>query len=202
MARAFESVIRLQLDKYGPEAAKRKHIEVARRGLAQVLAKDQSKPLVTIETDGRPAATEENVKPFGIITYRFSRMREIAAAGKALWVRSSPEQSGDYKRSVAIFSNKAEVEETAVPNDAAEVIIVATVPYARKIHTRGAKRKNVPAGIAERVVQAIRKQYGSIVTVELDFISLSDGYKIKRPRGKKPSQRVVTYPAALIKRKF
>lgn len=215
MARAFESVIRLQLEKYGPEAAKRKHIEVARKGLSDFLRRQNPKPGYEIETDGRPATNEESVKPFGVITYRFRRMREIAEFCLAEAIRLSPEKSGKYKRSWFVMVDGRASEASSVPPDAMQVHITNDQPYSRKINV-GAKgfEKYAPPGIVEKVRQLAIKKFGSIATIEVDHLKLEGGYRLRKQgvRVRKSGARYaradmkagtsLTYPAVSIRPKF
>lgn len=180
MARtAFESVIELNLEKFGPEAARRKHIEIARRGRAEFLGRQQSKPGVSLIVDGQPASSEEGVKPFGVIIYRFTRMREVARFALEEAIRQSPELSGEYKRSWFAMIDGAAAAVEAIPQNAASFTITNDVPYARKIMVRGARLRGVPPGIVERVRQLVLRRYGAIVTANIEFITLRGGYTLR-----------------------
>lgn len=210
MARAFESVIRLQLEKYGPEAAKRHHIAVARKGLAQHLARENPRPAYTIETDGSPATSEESVRAYGTITYRFRRMREIAEFCLAEATRISPSKSRRYKKSWFVMVDGKAVDAPAVPADAKQVHVTNDQPYSRKINV-GAKgfEKYAPPGIVEKVRQAALKKYRAIATIEVDYLTLAGGHTLlTNPkaapgrRGRVLKGKALTYPAVSIRPKF
>ncbi len=215
MARAFEAVIRLQLEKYGPEAAKRHHIAIARKGLSDFLARQNPRPGYEIETDGRPATNEEGVRPFGVITYRFRRMREIAEFCLSEAIRLSPEKSGRYKRSWFAMVDGAATEAGQVPPDATQVHVTNDQPHSRKINV-GAKgfEKYAPPGIVEKVRQAAIKKFGTIATIEVDHLKLEGGYRLRKQgiRRRKngtlyarPDMKAgtgLTYPAVSIRPKF
>lgn len=226
MARsAFESVVQVALDKYGPEKAKQLHIAIARKKLGELMARQQSKPSYTIETDGRPAASEESVRPFGVITYRFTRMREIAAFCLAEAIRVSPEASGRYKRSWFILADGAETKADAIPPSAKMILVVNDQPYSRKINV-GAEgfEKYVPPGIAEKVRQAAIRKFRAVATIEVEYVTLSGGYVFKtnpKPakakqnrmssafragratrRGRVMAGKAMTYPAVSIRPRF
>lgn len=184
MARAFESVIRLQLEKYGPEAAKRKHIEVARKGLADFLRRQTPKPGYEIETDNRPATNEESVKPFGVITYRFRRMREIAEFCLEEAIRLSPKgtkpkKGARYADSWFVLVDGQPTPVDKVPPDAKQIHVTNDAPYSRKINV-GSKgfEKYVPPGLVEKVRQLAIRRFGSIATVEVDYLQLGGGYTL------------------------
>jgi hypothetical protein len=178
MGAAFERVVQLQLAQLTPEAAKTRHIATARAGLAAFMARQSVKPDVLIEVDGHKAASEDSVKPFGVITYRFRRMREIYVAALARAEADSPVRSGRYKRSWFLMVNGVEVAPDAIPA-AAEVLLVNDQPYARKIHV-GSKgfEKYANPGVVEKVRQWMIKQYGRIAEFDIEFVTLSGGYKL------------------------
>lgn len=180
MARsAFEQVITLQLDRFSPEQAKRRHIEIARRGLAAFMARQQERPAYRIEVDGRPAANEEQVKPFGLIIYRFMRMPQVGRFAISTAREISPVQSGRYKKSWFLIADSAEVSENAIPESVQRIILTNDQPYARKIHVRGASIRGVPPGIVERVRQMVLRRYGAIVNANIEFLTLSGGYVLR-----------------------
>lgn len=180
MASAFETVIRLQLDKYSPEQARLKHIEIARAGLGAFLAGQSTRPDVRIETDGHAASSENEVRPFGIITYRFQRMGEVAAFALTQARALSPVDSGAYRNAWFFLVDGAEVGMDAIAS-AKSFILTNDQPYARKIHV-GAKgfERYVPPGIVEKVRQLVIKKYGTIVVTNLEFITLEGGYVLRK----------------------
>lgn len=203
MASAFETVIRLQLQKYSPAAAKAHHIATARAGLAAFMATQTARPMVSIETDGHSASSEEQVKPFGVITYRFSRLREIASFALREAERLSPVRSGKYKRSWFVMMNGAEVGLDQIPASG-EIILTNDQPYSRKINV-GAKgfTAYAPPGIVEKVRQLVLKRYRLIVSAEIQFITLSGGHVLKRNSGRRRSAgKQLTYPSLVLTSKF
>jgi hypothetical protein len=224
MARsAFAEVIQLQLDRFGPEEAKAKHIEIARAGLAKFLGTQQSKPSVLIEVDGRQAANENEVKPYGIITYRFMRMQEIVAFAMAKAREFSPVGTaqdarpghpGLYRDSWFALVDGYKVNESDIgANDA--VTITNNQPYSRKINTgaRGFERY-APPGVVEKVRQAVLKKYGAVVEAHIIFLDLADSYVLKRDlrhifKGRRyggarrdaRAGMAITYPAVIIEPK-
>lgn len=214
---AFETVIRLQLDKFSPAEAKRRHIAAARAGLAAFLAGQESKPTVAIEVDGHPATTEDQVQPFGIITYRFLRMNVIVPELLAKARELSPVGSNDdarpghpglYKSSWFALVDGRQVDDDAVPAGA-EVIITNNQPYSRKINV-GAHgfERYAPPGIVERVRQFALSKYRNILDAQVVFLNLEGAYILKHdlrhihngrrygaPRKDARAGMEITYPA-------
>lgn len=202
----FEEVIQLALKQFSPEAAKARHIAIARKGLAAYLATRSVKPGVTIETDGRPALSEESVKPFGIITYRFSDMVAIAAYALALAEALSPVQSGRFRRSWFAMVNERQIAVTDIPAGAM-VLITNDQPYFRKIH-QGSKgfERYVPPGIVEKVRQQVIRRFRNQVDTNIEFITLEGGYILKgRGRRRRKDTRAgeeMTYPTLVLRPKI
>jgi hypothetical protein len=210
---AFERVIRLQLDKYSPEEAQRRHVEIARRGLAQFLATQSTRPDVSIEVDGRRATSEDQVKPFGIIVYRFTRMREITVYALSEARRLSPVLSGRYRDSWFALVDGSEIPVDQI-STSDMVTITDDQPYARKIHV-GARGFEKHKGIVEKVRQAVIRKYGNIVETELVFITLQGGWVLRKGLRKIHEGRryggirndakkgdEITYPSLEIRPKF
>ena len=221
MARtAFSEVIQVSLGKYGPEEAKAKHIEIAKKVLAEFLSRQQFKPHVSIMVDGHPAANENEVKPFGVIRYNFLRMsevvqyaldkaREFSPVGTASDTR--PGHPGLYRESwfTLVDGYKKDISEIE-PLD--EVTITNNQPYSRKINTGAAGFERYgPPGVVEKVRQAVLRKYGSIVYAKITFLSLQDAYVLKHslrhifkgrryggPRNDAKVGMPITYPSLLL----
>jgi hypothetical protein len=214
-ARAFETVIRLKLQQFSPEEAKKRHVAIARAGLAEFVAKQGTPPEVVLFTDGHAASTEEEVQPFGVIVYRFSRMREIAEFALQEAKRISPVLTGRYRDSWFAMVDNREVALDAIPPHAT-VVITNDQPYSRKINT-GAKgfEKYVPPGIAEKVRQLVLSKYRNLITANVQYITLEGGYVLQHdlrkvvngrryggPRADALAGSQISYPAIAISPKF
>lgn len=186
------------------EAAKRFHVETARRLLGEFMARQSVKPGVTLEVDHRPARSETEVKPFGLIVYNFHRMREVVSYAMRELERLSS-FSKSYQRAWKIVSVAAasrlsgsSLAKGGIGLDqidgAHTVTIVNPLPFARKVHT-GARGFEVHAGIVEKVRQLVLRRYGRVVYVGIQFIELSPGYILRKPPNR---GRPLTYPALVI----
>lgn len=199
MARsAIEQVVEINLAQFGPAAAKQKHIEIARAGLAAFLARQQERPAYRIEVDGHVASSEASVKPFGVIVYRFMRMPQIARFAIVTARELSPVASGRYQHSWFLLADDREVTEMAVPETVQRLILCNEQPYSRKINVRGARLRGVPPGIVERVRQLTLRRYGAIVNANIEYITLKGGHVLKRTRRSAKAGRPLTYLALVI----
>lgn len=218
MPSAFETVVQLQLDKFSPEEAKRRHIGIARAGLDAFLARQQSEPAVQIEVDGRPASSEEEVKPFGIIRYDFLRMnlvapfalskaRQFSPVGDASDTR--PGHPGLYRESwFFIGPDGHRLDENHIPANAT-IILTNNQPYSRKINA-GAKgfERYAPPGVVEKVRQAVLAKFGATIDAQIEYLHLAGAYVLRHdlrhihagrrygaPRRDARSGMEITYPA-------
>jgi hypothetical protein len=104
------------------------------------------------------------------------------------------------------------VGENSIPSDVKELILVNNQPYARKIHTRGARLRGVPPGIVERVRQIILWRFRQTVVVDLRYIELTNAYVLKhdyiqvrksgRLRLHTKAGTELTYPALVMTPKY
>lgn len=188
MARsAVERTIRLQLDKFSPEQARLKHIEIARKGFAAFMARQAVKPEYTIEVDGHSASSEDAVKPYGLIVYKFHRLGDVAQFAidfLIAYVRHYyPGKDKDsYINNFFVGVNDKFIDaENFNPKfvpPRAEIIIGNKVPFNRKLDVQrvggGILSFKIPAGLFDLAAQAVTRKYGKIVTAERS-------YNIKHP---------------------
>lgn len=196
MASSFETTVRLFVDRHAsPAAAKALLVDRARSGLAEFMSRQDVKPMVTLEVDGRPARSEDEVRPFGIIVYTFSRMREIVSFAMRTLEQLSPVRSGRYQKSWIVLAGMRQVGMDELPANA-PIMITNTQPYHRKIHT-GAEGFVAYAnpGIVEKARQILLKRYRGRIKVWIEFTKLHGGYKLKKPP---KTGQAVTYPTLVI----
>lgn len=212
--RAFETLIRLRLQQFSPEEAKKRHIEIARGIRAKFIT--PVGPDVQIYTDGHSASTEDEVQPFGVIVYRLSQMKQITAFAIAEAKRMSPVLTGRYRDAWFAMVDQKEVALENVPPNAV-VTITNDEPYSRKINV-GAKgfEKYAPPGVVERVRQSLRaSKYRNLITTNIQFITLGGGHILQNdlrkihqgrryggPRSDALKGSQITYPALVITPKF
>ena len=207
MGAAFERVIKLNLDRFSPEAARQKHIEIAKAALERFLGGETSRPGIEYIVDGHPAANEDAVQPFGVITYRIQRLRKACALALAQAQLLSPvghdppdPHPGLYKKSWFFLVNGRETALADVPENADQVILTNDQPYSRKINVgfKGFERY-VPPGICEKVRLLVRKEYGKIIDVRVDYITLAGGYRLVRPiKHGRHLEHELTYPSVIL----
>ncbi len=192
----FDQVIGARLQQFSPEAIRNRHVALARRGLAEYRARHPDKTQVKLEVDGHAATSEIEVQPFGRIAYliRSPVLAEAARYAATVARAISPVRTGRYRANWVILADRVEVEPGEIPPYARELVVVDTVPYARKIQLFGARLLGVPPGIVERVKEHVLQRYGRDVLTNIDYVHLEGGYVLKRPPGGE-----MTYPALVMR---
>lgn len=218
---SFAQVFEVQLRQFSPEEAQRRHVAIARGILRRYVSAKPEGTDYSIYTDGNMSSTETTVKPFGVIEYRFSDIREIVARiltmlrtmGQA---SNEPLLTGRYRGSWFAMVGGKEVRTADIrPGDV--VTIVNDQPYSRKINVgaKGYKQYVVPNSVIERARQFAIKKHGRTVSAEIVFMTLAGGYVLKNdqyrirngrrsggPRRDARRGSVLTYPALQLTPKF
>lgn len=176
----WAKVFKLTLDQVRPPDVQKLHAAFAREKLAEHLAGvTGGKPAVTTVVDGRRGASEDSVKPYGIIRYEFSYFREIAAWALTQARDISPVDSGEYRDSWFVLADGLRCEPDAIPDGAKRIAIINDRPYHRKIHVGAMKGLSVPPLIVERLRAAVGRRFGNLVYGEIKFLMLNGGYVLK-----------------------
>jgi hypothetical protein len=89
--------LKADLEKLTATEVKEAHIRVARQLKGEVIADAPVRPVVTTIVDGRQGATEQSVKPFGVIAYRFAYWAETLKATIEFARSISPVLTGAYR---------------------------------------------------------------------------------------------------------
>lgn len=197
----MEKVLRLDLSQVLPPQVQKVHADFARKKLQEHLSGLKgTPPAVTTIVDGRRGASEDSVKPYGLIRYEFSWLAEVAQAALDKALEFSPVDSGEYRNSWFMMAGQVEIDPTAIPDGISEITITNSTPYHRKIQV-GAMKMSVPPGIVERVRQWVLGRHGNLVDAQIYFIQLSGkakGSRFEIPyilKGRRPAR-----PAAQSRR--
>ena len=161
--------------------------------------------------DGIEGAALEGVRPDGVIVFEWQYLRDVVEQVYQMLVDRSPRDSGDYIASIKVLVDDREATMDAIGPDTRVVVIVPTVPYARRLEvgTREAGGPFVlqvrPHIVEETHIAAMRLFRGQAF-VGFGYTDLDNAYSIRGPRGKpKVGRRYlisgeVRYPAIFIER--
>lgn len=100
-------------------------------------------PAVQTSVDGSPGASEETVRPDGVILIEYRYLAEIAGGVLADLKARAPVRTGAYRDAFAVFVDGREADLSAIGFGTREVAVVNTQPYARRIEI-GRKRGGGP----------------------------------------------------------
>jgi len=194
--------LKADLEKLTAEEVKRAHITVARQLKAEVIADAPVRPGVTTIVDGREGATEEAVRPFGVIAYRFQYWGEIIRATIDFARSISPVLTGLYRDSWFALADGVLVSDLDNPPEASEYIVTNDQPYARIVEV-GRKGKKFRAGnfVAQKTAVAMRGRFGNSVQTSVRFLDLTgsgSGRAAPVPWITKRGQ-AVTYPSIVLR---
>jgi len=178
---------------------------VARRKLAEVEAQQGRHP-VTRFVDGVRGASEDVVKPAGVIVYDIALVGDVIDAAFALLIQLSPDgpgRIGHYRDRHLLFVNGRQTDameyESGVVSipPGAEIVIANLQPYARKIE-KGSSLQ-APDGVYEIAVRQLRQRYGNVATIKFEYRQFP-GYAVGRVTRESRSarRRFEMYPALVI----
>ena len=144
-----------------PDALARKFAVIARGRRDEVMRSGEASASYQTFVDGREGAAEETTRPGGAVVYRFNLMGALVRRALTELERSAPRDRGDYMRGFVVAVNGLPWTKNYDDIPAgADVVIVNTVPYSRKIES-GAMKISVPAQPFERARQRLLRAFPS-----------------------------------------
>lgn len=164
--------IRLVIDRTAsPEAQSQLFAKFARQKLAEGEAANArvlgSVPPHETTVDGRKGASEDTVRPDGVIHYEFELVDDVILFISEQLVQHSPFLTGRYAHSHSLFADGVEVDIAALPPLAKQYTFVAGTAYARKIE-RG-QSNQAPDGVYEAVAALASKRFGNVVQIRFGY---------------------------------
>lgn len=131
----------------------------ARAELMRTVERGEGSPVYDLFVNGRPAVSEFEVDMPGAVVYVFSWWGEIISTALSELIKRSPRRKGKYAASFIVLVNGAQVSAAAPVSAGAEVVIVNTQPYTRKIEV-GAMQMSVAPGHFNKTRAALRRKFG------------------------------------------
>lgn len=164
-------------DVFSPAARSAMLAQVARTALADAEAQDEAVlgvvPTHVTYVDGSAGASEDGVRPDGVIVYEFSLVSDVF-----LWIDEqlqihSPSRSGRFSRSLKLYADGVEVDPSGPIPDAVEYVYLNTQPYSRKIE-RGFSPQ-APNGVFEAVAALARARFGKLAKISFTYRAVVGG---------------------------
>ncbi len=197
-----------------PQALSRVLAGVARTARDGLIASGDAPANYQTFVDGREGASEDAVRPDGVILYKFNLLGLAAALAVTTAIQKSPTDSGRYRGSWLVLVNgESWVGDLNDIPPQSTVHVTNPQPYARKIDV-GHMKMSVPHGIIEATRQVVRRRFPTL-NAENIFLtipkSMGGGYILKgrfrkgiRPNSRRSLRKDVfagqemTYPALEI----
>ena len=157
--------------------------------------------------DGAEGAPLTDVRPDGVIVFAWQYLGEVVQDTYGALVNRSPRDTGAYIGGILVIADGQETTAENLPTDAQEVLIVASVPYARRLEV--GKRKSggsfvvqVASHIVEETAIVARQLYGDLAAITFTYVDLSNAYALRTAAShRRRHGRLVTdvqYPAIRI----
>lgn len=155
------------------EATRQVLIATAKREHRRVLEADPQPMRFSRFVDGTEGASEEAVKPLGIIVYEYPRLDLVIAAAEQVLFDLSPfgfPEGGHYRDEHHLFLDGSPAISAANWRPGQEAMIVNTQPYARMIEV-GAMRMVVPGTdhVYAQAQQILRRKYSSLAYIRFTY---------------------------------
>lgn len=175
------------------EETRKQLIKVAKREHARVMGTDPRPTAFQRFVDGRLGATEESVKPDGIIHYVYPRLDIVAQFAMETLFDRSPVLSGEYRMAHQLFLNGSAVTNLKEWASGDEVSISNALPYSRKIEV-GVMTMRVPgtSRVYQEAAKIVQGRFGNLASVTFTFRAIGG----RRVRGSK--SRDLRYPVLVI----
>lgn len=151
--------------------------DFAREQLADAQAVNRSAlgfvpPHVTV-VDGLAGASEDRVRPDGVIVYSFELLGDLFGWILGQLRAHAPVRSGAFRDSLQLFADGVLVDPGAgeIP-PAKEYVFLSPLPYARKIEgsgARGPESRQAPDGVFEAVAALAAQRFGNQAQIRFSF---------------------------------
>lgn len=200
----FERELRLAIGDLRPEVMQKNLALFARQSLAEVQANGQAPQTYDRYVNGRLGAAEESVRLPGPILYVFSNWNLVIEAALVELKKRVPQKSGRYAGSfLVVVGGKVVTSYASIPADA-EVVIVNSRPYTRRLEVGKSStgRKHF-----ERAKTALNSRFRGAFSATTMFLKVSGGlhpempYILRGSSGKRKDSQAgqpITYPALVL----
>ncbi|MBP6818344.1 MAG: hypothetical protein KBC46_03470 [Ferrovibrio sp.] len=209
---AVERTVRLGKEHVSPERVGAALASLARAELEKAIAAGEGTAEYETYVNGRAGAALESVRPPGPIVFVFAWLGPVVEFATTFlrqrYAVRGPAAGGHYQDSHRVLIDGRAWSGGSIPSRA-EVTIVNTQPYARKVQI-GARGFEVARGIYDDAEKAVRQRYGRLVICRTRFVSITDPYLLRyqgyrltrsgRPKARKDMRAgtALTYPALVI----
>ncbi len=138
--------------------------------------------------DGIEGASEERVRPDGVIVYAFDLAVDLFKFIADQLELHAPKLTGRFARSFTFYADGREIDVGAeIPQGASEYVFINAQPYARKIE-RGLSAQ-APDGVFEAVAALASARFGNLARIRFTFRTPIGGVFAIGKRGDRSDHR-------------
>lgn len=203
----FDRELRVALAGMDVETQRRELAAFARASVAELVTSGQATADYERFVNGRAGAPEESVELPGPIVYVFTNWRLVVEAALEELERRAPRKTGRYSRSFLVVSGGSEVTDYSTIPPGAEVVILNSQPYTRKLEVgaagaAGARHFDLARG-------GFNRRFAGAFRAQVQFLNVSPGlrpgmpYILKRGgrsrRKERQAGQAITYPALALR---
>jgi hypothetical protein len=129
--------------------------------------------------DGRLGASEDSVRPDGVIVYEFELTADALGWIATQLLANSPVGSGHdshpglYQRSHALYADGVEVDPDGEIPNASEYVFLNSVPYSRKIEA--GESRQAPDGVYEGIAAMAQSRFGNSLKISFTYRAPENG---------------------------
>jgi len=158
-------------------------VDTAKREHARVMDTDPRPTSFRRIVDGQIGATEEVVKPAGIIVYQYPRLDQVVQFAMETLFDRSPVDSGDYRNAHMIFIENSPARNLAELRSGDEITITNPMPYARKIEA-GSMTMRVPGTdhVYQQARQIVAARWGNVAKIKFTYRALIGGHVVMQEK--------------------
>ncbi len=143
--------------------------------------------------DGREGASEETVRPDGVIVYEFEIVDDLFGWIEEQLIKHSPVGSGKdphpglYAKSHVFYADDVEADPLKPPPGIRVGTYVSNLPYARKIEAGESPQQ--PDGVYQVVTHLAAQRFGNLAKIQFGYRTAADGGVVKGLKGNKSAGR-------------
>jgi hypothetical protein len=166
--------------------------------------------------DGVLGAPLESVSPGGVIVFRWNYLGEVVRGILQTLTARGPRLKGEWLEGLQVFvdglhyqSENGDFDVGLITGATAEIRIVETVPYARRLEVGFSQDgttpfvKQVPRKLIEKIAEESKSMYGTIAYIFFNYSDISNPYMLKTSRSHRRRYGVLVdwmqYPSIIIR---
>lgn len=149
-------------------------VEIAAADAINASAMGRKVPYTTF-VDGSESRNFAAVRPDGTIVAEWELGVELVRWIYDALQNKAPVLKGDYKKSITIFADESAVSSPEACSGAEQVVIMSTVPYARKLEGVSGKKhmsSQAPDGVFQVIAAMAKKRFGNQAKISYTFRNL------------------------------